>query len=269
MIAQIPNQILLAAISVTIAILTAVIPFFWRVVQSRRFRLEEAIHRESHNLKLFEALASKNHLLQLAAAAVLAERLTAGKNAEAEHRIIIRALLAVTKDPVVPQEVAKFVADHVVRNHQIPLKEFDWQNTRLSRAWWRGINASEADFWRADLSSAGMRNAVLRKSVFFEARLDGSVLRGADLTEADLRKASMVDTDLQETVLDRSVLCGANLTGAKLDKASLLGTDLQDTILDRVSFAGAVYNQHTKFPSNFDPQALGLINKQVPATQKV
>lgn len=227
-------------ISGTVAILSAAIPFSWRFIQSQRLHQEELIHRESHNLKLFEALSSDNHQLQLAAAAVLAERLTSNslKNAEAEHRIIIRALLAVTKnmgsssnEPVVPIEISKFVADSIVKNREIPLKQFDWQNTRLTGAWWEGVNASEIDFWRADLSQAGFRKVIFRKSVLVEAKLD------------------------------RSVLVGADLTDARLERASLLGTDLRETKLEGANFAGAIYNDRTRFPDGFDPDARGLIPK--------
>ena len=237
---QVSNEILLAAISLIVAILTVVVPLSWRFIQARRLRLEEAISRESHNLKLFEALASANHHLQLASAAVLAERLTstASRAAKAEHRVIIIALLAVTKDlrtslhdPIVPQEVSKFIADQVGKNHQIPLREFDWQNTQLARAWWPAVNASGVDFWRSDLRFAGMR-------------------------DADLSQARLV-----EVRLDDSVLVGANLTDAWLDRASLLGTDLRGAKLEGARFTGAVYNDHTQFPAGFDPIARGLIKQ--------
>ena len=194
-----------AIISGTLAIISAFFQHYWRIIQIRRLRQEEErlrheetrlhqeanYHRESHNLKLFEALSSNNHRLQLAAAAVLAERLASNANnqasnpnnkdkgeeeaenrrKEAENHTIIRALLAVTKDlstpldnPIVPREISKFVADIVKIGGQ-PLKQFDWQNTRLSGAWWEGVNASGIDFWQADLSQAGFRKVIFRNSV--------------------------------------------------------------------------------------------------------
>ena len=238
MINQVSNEILLSALSLVIAILTVVIPLSWRFISARRLRFEEAFHRESHDLKLFEALASSNPRLQLLSAGVLADRLTtnSSKNDKSEQRRIIKALIAITKDlratpsePAIPQEISKLVADNVVRNHQLPLQEFDLQNTRLCRAWWPNINASEVDFWRADLSFSGMRNANLQKTIFVEASLDGCVL------------------------------VGANLSGANLDRASLLGTDLRKTILDRASFKGAVYDEQTKFPYGFEPDSVGMV----------
>ncbi len=236
----------IGVISVTIAVISAAIQYSWHITQSQhlhnedeRLHQEARFHRESHNLKLFEALSSDNHRLQLAAAAVLAERLVSNEeNKEAENRTIIRALLAVTKDlrksvddPIVPMEISKFVAD-VVKTHGQPLKQFDLQNTRLSGAWWKGVDASEVDFWRADLSYVGMRNAILRCSVLVEAKLDGSVLAGADLTNA------------------------------RLERASLLGTDLRESKLEGANFAGAIYNDSTLFPEGFDPVAEGLIPKK-------
>jgi hypothetical protein len=228
----------LTALGVIVAILVSVIPYIWRLMQFQRLQQEELLHRESHNLKLFEALSSNNHRLQLAAAAVLAERLASNprRDAEAEHRVIIRALLAVTKrmgtaadDPIVPAPIAKLIADGVVKNQRIPLQQFDWQNTRLTGAWWEGVNVSGIDFWQADLSWAGMKEANFRKSVLVEAKLDGSVLVGADLTNA------------------------------RLERASLLGTDLREAKVEGARFAGAIYNDRTRFPEGFSPDIHGLI----------
>lgn len=223
-------------ISGTVTVLTAIVTLSWYAFENRRLHREEFMHRESHNLKLFEALSSKNHQLQLAAAAVLAERLASpqSKKAKAEHRVIIRALLAVTKDmggsdPVVPAPISKLVADSVVKNQGIPLQQFDWQNTRLTGAWWEDVDASGIDFWKADLSWAGLKKVNFRNSVLVEAKLDGSVFAGTDLTNA------------------------------RLERASLLGTDLRDAKLEGTRFAGAIYNDRTRFPLGFDPDERGLI----------
>jgi len=234
---ELSNEVLLAAVSLIVASLTVLLPLFWRFLQSRRLRQEQAIHRESHNLKLFEALASRNHQLQLAAAAVLVERLVPklGRGSSPEHRVIIRALLAVTKDnssssndPGVSRELSKFVADQVAKNHKIPLKEFDWQNTKLSRAWWPKVDAHGVDFWNSDLSEAGMRDANLKKAVFIEANLAQSVLAGADLQ------------------------------GARFDRADLRGADLSGAKIDGAVFSGALFDEKTCFPENFSLEMMGL-----------
>lgn len=160
--------------------------------------------------------------------------------ARAEHRVVIRALLAVTKSGKghkdqrdVPEALAKFIADQIALNHKVPLKEFDWQNCRLRKAWWPGIEAAGVDFWRSDLSKSGMRGASLQKATFAEAHLDGTVLIGADLRNANLKKASLREAKLH----------GAKLTGAILDDAVLLD---------------ALYDEKTTFPDGFDPAAAGM-----------
>lgn len=233
----ISNEALLGAVSLIVAILTVVLPLFWRFLQSKRLKQEQSIHREYHNLKLFEALASGSHQLQLAAAAVLAERLVSKINNEtrAEHRVIVRALLAVTKDlrtsnddPGVSPELSKFVADQIGKNHKIALAEFDWQNSQVPGAWWPNIQAKGVDFWRANLKNVGMRGANLERAIFVEAALDGAVL------------------------------AGANLKGARFERASLKGVDFSDAILTDANFMDATYDHTTNFPGGFDPNAAGL-----------
>lgn len=237
MMQSLSNEALLAAVSLIVAILTVLLPLFWRFLQSRRLRQEEAIHRESHNLRLFEALASGNNQLQLAAAAVLAERLAPSirHDTKAEHRVIIRAFLAVTKDlrssssdPGTPPELSKFVADQIARNHKLPLSQFDWQNSQVQGAWWEGIQASNVDFWRANLRNVGMRGANLENSVFVEAKLDGAVL------------------------------VNANLNGARLQRASLRGANLAGAKVVNTNFSGAKYDRNTKLPEGFDPGLAGM-----------
>jgi uncharacterized protein YjbI with pentapeptide repeats len=225
-------------LGVVITVLIAASPFIWRMIQSRRLHQEELIHRESHNLKLFEALASNNPHLQLAAAAVLIERLivTNSTFTLSEHRVIIRTLLAMTKkvnltgtDHRGVSSLSKFVADKIAEHHKLPLNQFDWQNVDISGAWWPKVQADGIDFWRSNLQACGLRKASLRHAVFIESNLD------------------------------KTVLVSADLTGARFDRASLKGTNLSECIVQSTVFEGAQFDESTIFPHGFDPCTSGLI----------
>jgi hypothetical protein len=253
------------------ALLARAIAFY----QRKRLTNEEEAHRETHNLSLFRALSSSNPRLQLAAAAVLVERLKRLKRLgkelsdfqESEKVAIVRALVSVTKaskpDASTPQTesgslahsagIGKFVADCVaeildddaderekrknkLRAQASPLRPYDWQWAQLRYAWWADVDAREVDFFKADLSHAGMKRAHLQKAQLREAILCETILRGADLSEANLTGA---------------VLTGANLEGANFNGANLCGANLgRVENFSKASFVGAKYNKDTVFPDD-------------------
>lgn len=63
---------------------------------------------------------------------------------------------------------------------------------------------NNADFYRADLSGASLKNAKAYKAVFYQARMHNTVLNGADL-----REANFFEADLK----------GAKFDGARLHRA--------------------------------------------------
>ncbi len=243
------------AIKILLGALTALLAIFgfvWDRLQRRKMRHVEIFHRESHNLRLFRALSDNNQRLQMAAAALLMERLKqesgTKSSAVSDRMAIIRALVSVTKDAPtrgrdrgVSPELSKFIADSVPKALRAfmrrgsklpprsPLKDYDWQGARLDGAWWQDIDARGVDFFGAHLNGAGMRRAHLAGGVFKGAKLRNSVLVEADLQEADLRGAD---------------LCGANLEGAILENAKL---------------EGAMFDGRTKFPAGFDPGAALMV----------
>lgn len=90
------------------------------------------------------------------------------------------------------------------------LRRADLQRTNLHNAYLgsrgkRVLNMSGADFYRADLSGASLKNAVARGAVFYQARMSDTGLRDADLTEASFFEADLL---------------GANFDGAKLRGAT-------------------------------------------------
>lgn len=235
---------LLSLVALFAALVSTWFTISWRAVQKSALKHESAAHRESHNLALFEALAARNHQMQLAAAAILAERLRERPSSNfplSEHRTIARAMLAVTKDrnlteddPGVAPELAKFIADQIALHVKVPLSDLDFQGANLKGANWKGLSAQKLDFWGVNLSFGTLRQAKFRESTFVDACFDGSNLTGVDFSRADLRRASF--------------------KGAKIIKANFSGADLRGVDLSSVASAeGAIFDGITKDESTKIP----------------
>lgn len=80
------------------------------------------------------------------------------------------------------------------------------------------------------------------------ADLVGLNLSKQNLTDSDLSGANLAYANLQGAVLNNTNMKEANVTGANLD------TDLSTTHL-----TGAIYNQKTKFPENFQPESKRMV----------
>jgi hypothetical protein len=107
----------------------------------------------------------------------------------------------------------------------------------------------------ADWTIAYLRGAELRG-----AFLGGVDLFGADLVAADLRGAELSGANLSDADLRGADLRGANLCAADLSDAKLLAADLRDTLLRAANFEGALYDNSTAWPDDFDPVAAGAIH---------
>jgi uncharacterized protein YjbI with pentapeptide repeats len=115
----------------------------------------------------------------------------------------------------------------------------DLSQSMLLGADLRGSDLTGAWFVRAILIDARLHQADLRSAVLWEARLEGADLRATDLTTADLT--------------------GARLDGARLDLADLRGADFSQAVLGNPTFHGAVADNTTIWPTDFDPQRAGVL----------
>jgi hypothetical protein len=221
--------------------------------QEAKLEQDKELGREQHNLELFRSLGDENARVQLAAASVLLQRLaefadkrkagTLNIVEEREQPTIIQVLVAITKEPQSNPALVKFIADNLVTSLEAiipvgqdpqmdkpsPLKGVDFQKSRLHNIWWKRVDARGLDFFRVDFSEAGLAEAFLQNTVFFEANLENCVLRDARLNKADLRRA-------------------------KLQGANLMGADLQGARL-----AEANYSADTIWPDGFNPLSEGAI----------
>jgi hypothetical protein len=88
-----------------------------------------------------------------------------------------------------------------------------------------------------------------------------------DLHEADLSRSLMYNVDFRKAVLTDvdlydADLSGARLDGAKLQRADLCKADLSGATLTGADFEDAIYDDDTKWPSDFSPPAS---TKKLPA----
>lgn len=102
-----------------------------------------------------------------------------------------------------------------------------------------------------------------------------AILRGRNFARSDLYWAILCDSDLSGCNFEGADLRGANLIGAVLvgcnlrdadlgldalgGATRLQGSDLSGAMLHRCRLRGAQYDEHTRFPTGFDPQVAGMI----------
>lgn len=94
------------------------------------------------------------------------------------------------------------------------LKSVDLQKTNLQNAYLRpnrsGVTLAGADFYRADLSGASLKNTCVVEGVFYQARLCHTVFKGADL-----RRANFFQADLTGAQFEGALLAGASFKDAR------------------------------------------------------
>lgn len=157
------------------------------------------------------------------------------------------------------------------------------QGRDLMDAHLAGVDLTGADLYWGSLQGCVLQGAILRDCCLRGAWLNGANLREADLTHADLSLDNLGGT----TNLERADLTGADLRrarigGALFTKAMLVGADLRgvlaksilpterptrfdgadltDARLGGVDWTGCIYNDETRFPRGFVPQAVGMVH---------
>lgn len=132
------------------------------------------------------------------------------------------------------------------------------------------LNASTiraGKFRLSDLSGRHLGGLNLRGATLTLAKLQGTQMLNSDLTRAhfgnaDLRGANLENAILEDAFLVNSdcraaIFVGANLNGASFEGAHLEDADLTRALLDDTILLGATYNNRTKWPDGFDPEAFG------------
>lgn len=139
---------------------------------------------------------------------------------------LLAASLAIETQPKVLKALTIAVALHAGKADDLgDLRGLDFSLARAADAYWARIDFRYADFYRADLTGASLRNAKLGGAQFRE-----TVLRGAVLAEAKCQGTNFKLTDLRNADLSK-----ADLTGAKFESAKVHGVVLAGATLAPVS----------------------------------
>ncbi len=146
----------------------------------------------------------------------------------------------------------------------------DLDHARLDGAILHGASLRGANLQHADLSDSDLQEADLSGT---RTDLAAASLVGANLTLANLADTRLVGADLRDANLAGANLRGADLRDADLRGASLLGADLRLAILggdargtifaadfrparlQQAVLADVTWDDTTRWPAGFDPEA--------------
>lgn len=139
------------------------------------------------------------------------------------------------------------------------LEQSDLEDVFLSRANFQAANFNQANLKNADLSDVNLAGASLISANLTQAHLSrvdftNAQLKNADLTKAILTKANFTGAFLQKTCFVSTILFETNFSGADLS-----GANLSEVDLGNVNLEGAIWNNETIFPADFDPVKSGML----------
>lgn len=105
-----------------------------------------------------------------------------------------------------------------------------------------------------DIGKIRKRHRVSRDTVLLWVALDDlDSLRNADLTEMDFSHCSLWGCDFSRLDLRGCNFSHANLFGSDFRNADVRDCDFTGVYLGHTHLAGALYNENTRFPDDFDP----------------
>lgn len=137
---------------------------------------------------------------------------------------------------------------------QSTLINSDLEAADLADAGLNWANLNQSNLLRANLQSANLIGAELKEANLREANLSKAILNGASLQKANLAHANLSKADLNWADLSGADLSGADLSEARLGWATLSHTNLGSANLKR-----SLYNDQTRWPNDFSPEAAGCI----------
>ncbi|MGW1962657.1 pentapeptide repeat-containing protein [Streptomyces sp. NPDC001935] len=130
------------------------------------------------------------------------------------------------------------------RMERIAPRDTDAPAANLEGADLSSAMLQQADLRRANLAGANMSSADLRM-----ADLRGANLTGADLTSADLRLADLRDTNFEAAILVSADMRGACIRGSNLRGASMTSIDMRGV---RMTDSAPVDSRLAMTPSGAD-----------------
>lgn len=151
------------------------------------------------------------------------------------------------------------LADPVLSLYGADLRQADLSGVIMNKVGLYGVDLSGADLSNATIREANLGATNLSGADLSNATLEGSDLERANLFEADLSKAKLSMSNLSKANLRNADLSRAGLFGVNLWMADLSGVDLSNVYLNDADLNQARFTLNTKWPSDFDPKAAGVI----------
>ena len=117
------------------------------------------------------------------------------------------------------------------------------------------------DLWQPEAAPQSLREADLAYSERASRPIENRTRRGfgEDLANLDLRSLDLENQDLTDADLRGADLRRTRLWGACLRRARLEGADMREADLTLAIVKGAMYDDGTRWPAGFDPQARGAV----------
>jgi uncharacterized protein YjbI with pentapeptide repeats len=105
-----------------------------------------------------------------------------------------------------------------------------------------------------DVGETRTRHRVSRQTALLWVAFDDlDSLRDADLTEMDFSRSDLWGVDFRRLNLRGCDFSYANLLGSDLRNADVRECDFTGVYLGHTHLAGALYNEDTRFPDDYDP----------------
>jgi len=124
-----------------------------------------------------------------------------------------------------------------------------------------GYDLSRIIFNKVNLSGSILKDADLREADLMEANLVGTSLVGTNLTFANLNGADLRSANLSNAILINTNLKAVDFSNAVLMRVDLRGANLTDANLEATNMDGAIYNDKTVWPEDFEVEQSGAVFK--------